>query len=78
MIDEFLEHSNRELKEAMLDDDFLYDAFNYELANYEFCYTDDISDTLDALDLTWDDIKDDPRIMKILKRACENQYDSAI
>ena len=62
----------------MKDDDFLYDAFNYELANHEFCYTDDISDALDALGLSWEQIKDDQRIMTILKRACENQYDNAI
>ena len=78
LIDEFLKSSDRELAEAMKDDDFLYDAFNYELANHEFCYTDDISDALDALGLSWEQIKDDQRIMKILKRACENQYDSAI
>ena len=75
LIDDFLERSDRELAEAMKDDDFLYDAFNYELANHEFCYTDDISDALDALGLSWEQIKDDQRIMTILKRACENQYD---
>lgn len=75
LIDEFLERSDRELSEAMKDDDFLYDAFNYELANHEFCYTDDISDALDALGLTWEQIKDDKRIITILKRACEYQYD---
>ena len=78
LIDEFLERSNRELSEAIKDDEFLYDAFNYELANHEFCYTDDITDTLDALGLTWEQIKDDKRIMRILKKACENQYDNAI
>ena len=78
MIDDFLERSDRELAEAMKDDDFLYDAFNYELANHEFCYTDDISDALDALGLSWEQIKDDQRIMRILKKACEYQYDNAI
>ena len=78
LIDKFLESSDRELAEAMKDDDFLYDAFNYELANHECCYTDDITDTLDALGLTWEQIKDDQRIIAILKRACENQYDNAI
>lgn len=78
LIDEFLESSDRELAEAMKDDDFLYDAFNYELANHEFCYTDDVSDALDALGLSWEQIKDDQRMMTILKRACENQYDNAI
>lgn len=75
LIDEFLERSDRELSEAMKDDEFLYDAFNYELANHEFCYTDDISDALDALGLTWEQIKDDKRIMRILQKACEYQYD---
>ena len=78
LIDDFLERSDRELSEAMKDDDFLYDAFNYELANHEFAYTDDISDALDALGLSWEQIKDDKRIMRILKKACENQYDNAI
>lgn len=78
LIDDFLESSDRELAEAMKDDDFLYDAFNYELANHEFCYTDDVSDALAALGLSWEQIKDDKRIMRILKKACEYQYDNAI
>ena len=46
---------NKEMAEALTDDDFLVDAIAYELSNHEYCITGDPSDALDVLDLSLDD-----------------------
>lgn len=55
--------------------DYLYHMFNYELANHEYSYTGDLTDTLDALDLTLEDIIADARMDEALKRACKHQME---
>ena len=52
---------------------FIYDMFSYELSNHEYSYTGDISDTLDSLDLTLDDIKNNPALKIGLKKAMQAQ-----
>ena len=64
-----------ERKEAMKDDDYLYQMFNYELANHEYSYTCDLTDTLEALGLTIEEINADPRMADALKRAIAAQED---
>ena len=54
-------------------DDYLYHMFNYELANHEYSYTGDLEDTLDALGLTYEEIKADKRMYEALKRAIKHQ-----
>ena len=56
-------------------DDYLFEMFNYELANHEYSYTQDLTDTLDALGLTIDEINTDPRMADALKRAIAAQED---
>ena len=56
-------------------DDYLYHMFNYELANYEYSYTGDLTDTLDALDLTLEEIEANPQMDEALKRACKHQME---
>ena len=56
-------------------DDYLYHMFNYELANHEYGYTGDLTDTLDALGLTLEEIEADPRMDEALKRACKHQME---
>lgn len=55
----FTKHA-REMKEAIESDTtgegFILDMFVYELANHEFSYTWETQPTLDALDLTFDDV----------------------
>lgn len=69
--------NNQEMKDAVSNDKtgegFIYDMFSYELANHEYSYTGDISDTLDALNLTLDDIKDNPSLKAGLKKAMQAQ-----
>ena len=59
----------QEWEEAYEDDEFLYEAFLYELGNHEFCITYEYEPTLSALGLTEDQILNDERMLKILKRA---------
>jgi hypothetical protein len=54
-------------------DDYLFEMFNYELANHEYSYTQDLTDTLEALGLTMDEINADPRMADALKRAIAAQ-----
>ena len=56
-------------------DDYLYHMFDYELANHEYSYTGDLTDTLEALDLTLDDVIADPRMDEALKRASRHQME---
>ena len=72
---EMFDRHAAERKEAMKDDEYLYQMFNYELANHEYSYTYDLTDTLDALGLTMDEINADPRMADALKRAIAAQED---
>ena len=72
---EMFDRHEAERKAAMQDDEYLYEMFNYELANHEYCITYDLDNTLDALGLTIDEIKADPRMLHILKRAIAAQGD---
>ena len=72
---EMFDRHEAERKEAMKDDDYLYQMFNYELANHEYSYTYDLTDTLDALGLTIDEINADPKMADALKRAIAAQED---
>ena len=72
-MNEMFERHEAERKAAMQDDEYLYEMFNYELANHEYCITYDLSDTLDALGLTMDEVNADPRMADALKRAIAAQ-----
>ena len=56
-------------------DDYLYHMFNYELANHEYGYTGDLTDTLEALNLTLEDIEANPQMDEALKRAAKHQME---
>ena len=58
---------------AMQDDEYLFSMFNYELANHEYCVTYDVTDALDALGLTFDEVNSDPRLSDALGRAIAAQ-----
>ena len=72
---EMFDRHEAERKAAMQDDEYLYQMFNYELANHEYGYTQDLTDTLEALGLTMDEINVDPRMADALKRAIAAQED---
>lgn len=54
-------------------DGFIYDMFDYELANHEYAYTQDLSDTLDALNLTVEKVNADSRFLHALQKAAKAQ-----
>lgn len=56
-------------------DEYLFEMFNYELANHEYCITYDLTDTLDALGLTIEEVNADPKMADVLKRAIAAQED---
>lgn len=70
---EVLDRHTAEMEAAMKADEdgtgFLYQMFKYELDNHEYGYTGDLEDTLDALDLTWEEVAASPRLAKALKKA---------
>lgn len=74
MSDMFARHDS-ELKSAMQDEQFAFEAFSYELANHEYCITYDLTDSLDALDLTIEEINANPIMADALKRAIAAQGD---
>ena len=48
---------------------FIKDMFSYELANHEYDYTGDLTDTLEALGLSINDIQKDKKLKKGLQLA---------
>lgn len=76
-LDELINGKEKRMKEAIASDPtgegFIKDMFLYELANHEYCITYDLRDTLEALDLTINEIMEDPRLKLGLELA-KNEY----
>ena len=51
-------------KKARESEEYIYEMFKEELNNHEYCYTRDVTDTLDALGLTLEEINSDPKLLK--------------
>lgn len=72
-----LKRHNEEIEQAIKNDltgdGFVFDMFNYELANHEYTYTWDVTDTLDALGLTIEQVQSDKKLSYALNKACEAQ-----
>lgn len=70
---DMIERHAKEKKDAiaadLTGDGYIYDMFVYELANHEYMITMTSDDTLDALGLTWEDVKADSRLSHGLKKA---------
>lgn len=73
--DDILARHEAERKEAVNNDTdgtgYILDMFSYELSNHEYCYTGDISDTLDCLGYTREEIKADKKLLTGLNHAIE-------
>ena len=54
-------------------DNYLYHMFDYELANHEYTYTGELDDTLEALDLTMEDINNNTVMYEALMKAIRHQ-----
>ena len=71
-IDKYTELSNKhtlEFKTSLDDEVFVYEMFKSELANHEFGYTYDLTDTLDSLGLTLDEVEGNEVLKKGLNEA---------
>ena len=67
----------KELKDSFQDERFIYDAFSYELGNHEYCITYDETDTLNALNLTMDEVNKNEAMKRLLRKACQQQIDNS-
>lgn len=64
-------------------DGYIKDMFICELYNHEYGYTCELDDTLDALELTYDQVMNNPALKhglelarkEFLDKECENDYD---
>lgn len=77
-VEKMLEMFNRHTEETKAaiaadqnGDGFIFDMFTYELFNHEYGYTGDISDTLDALNMSIDDINESQALVNGLQKAVE-------
>ena len=70
---EMLDRFKKEREDAIAADKtgkgYIYDMFLYELANHEYCITYDLTDTLDALNLTAEQVNEDKRLLHGLNKA---------
>lgn len=73
MLNRHAEEMERAIKEDPTGDGFIFDMFNYELANHEYSYTGDITDTLECLGLTEEEVNADERLLHGLKKAIRKQ-----
>ena len=80
VIDTFKKH--RDEKRAAIEADatgtgYIYEMFLYELNNHEYSYTGDVSETLDALRITAEEIKSNAALQAGLKKAVDEINGSA-
>lgn len=48
---------------------FIYEMFLYELNNHEYSYTGDVDETLEALNIKWEDMADNEALLNGLNKA---------
>lgn len=76
---ELIENSAKEMQKAIDEDKdgtgFIKDMFFYELGNHEYIITYDLSDTIDALDLTMEKIEKSEKLQNGLKLAKKEYLD---
>lgn len=72
-LSEMSERHKKEMDEAIKNDktgdNFIFDMFNYELGNHEYTYTWDITDTINSLGLTIEEINNNKRLLHGLNKA---------
>ena len=78
LLKNILERHTDELTTAIYKDQdgtgFIFSMFNYELANHEYCYTYDITDTINALGLTVEEINKSEALINGLRLAKKDQF----
>jgi hypothetical protein len=70
---EMFDRHSKELSEAMQDEEFIFEAFDYELGNHEFIVTGDVTDAVEALGMTVEEVYENPKMLNALKKAVKSQ-----
>jgi len=70
---EMVKRHNNFYEEIKKDKNLLEDAFYYELSNHEYIVTYDYTDTLEALNITYEELKTNTMIKNVLI-AAKNKY----
>ena len=73
MLDRFVKEREDAIPADKTGNGFIYHMFLYELAYHEYCITFDLEETLDALDLTMEQINADKRLLHGFTKA-EKEY----
>ncbi|WP_191343943.1 DUF7659 family protein [Anaerotignum lactatifermentans] len=71
-----IKRHRKELKDAIAADatgEFMYGMFDYELSNYEFGYTQDPTNALEALGITWGELNANSQMQKVFAKVCKEQ-----
>lgn len=66
---EMFDRHSKELSDAMQDEEFIFEAFDYELGNHEFIVTGDVTDAVEALGMTVEEVYENPKMLNALKKA---------
>lgn len=83
MWDEIRKEHNDLIEADKTGDGYIKDMFVYELGNHEYCITHDLTDTLDALELTYEKVINDNALKhglelarkEVIEKENENTYD---
>ena len=77
---QMIHNHDKELKESIKSDltgeGFIKDMFLYELANHEYCLTNDLTETLEVLGLTNEEINNSKSLKNGLNKAIEEYINS--
>ena len=73
-----INYYDMKLDELMKDYNFAYSGFTYELANHEYNITYDYESTLEALNLTEDEILNNDVLLKAFKEARKTVIENSI
>lgn len=69
LLDKFIEEDNFE--ELKQDKEFFIDMLVYELGNHEYSYTRDLEDTLEACDITQEQLENNERIREYFNEGLD-------
>lgn len=66
------QENEKEMEKAFENDEFLQSAFEFELGNHEYIITYDITDTLEALGISFKEYNENERMKKLMNQAIKN------
>ena len=73
MFDRHERERNDAIENNTTGDRYIFDMFYCELSNHEYCLTYDITETLDVLGMTIDEVNSNKKLLRGLNKAIEAQ-----